>query len=121
MEAESQKKELAPSLGSLTLGPEPVFLFSPHQEAAPHSHLPCLQCPGMPSAGNGPRRPRAVQRTEGKVSAFCIPPLSLQNQLPFSCASANLSFSQVLEQQWMVAGAWESPSSPLVFTIEKRI
>lgn len=40
------------------------------------------------------------------VSAFCIPPLSLQNQLSVSCASANLSFSQVLEQQQMVAGAW---------------
>lgn len=42
------------------------------------------------------------------VSAFCIPPLSLsgQNQLSVSCASANLSFFQVLEQQQVVAGAW---------------
>lgn len=68
--AGSQKKELARSLGSLTLGPEHVLLFSPHQEAAPRSLLPRLQCPGMPSAGNGPRRPPALQGTEGE--ALCL-------------------------------------------------
>lgn len=66
MEAESQKKVLAPSLDSLTLGPEHVVLFSPHQEAAPSSYLPCLQCPGMSSAGNGPGSPHAEQGTEGE-------------------------------------------------------
>ena len=60
----TKRKNWPPSLGSLTLGPEPVFLFSPHQEAAPYP-LHCLQCPGTPSPGNGPRRPRAVQGTDG--------------------------------------------------------
>lgn len=60
----SEKKELAPSLDCLTLGPEPVLLLSARQEAAPCSHLPCLQCPGMRSAGNDPGRYHAVQGTE---------------------------------------------------------
>lgn len=96
MEAENQKKELAPSLGSLTLGPEPVFLFSPHQEAAPYP-LHCLQCPGTPSPGNGPRRPRAVQGTDGDGICLLHPstvPADSTLVLMCTCQSQLLSGSR---------------------------
>lgn len=120
MEAESQKKELAPSLDSLTLGPEHVLLFSPHQEAVPSSYLPCLQCPGMPSAGNGPGSPHAVQGTEGDCICLLNPstvPAESTLSLMCICQSQLFSGSRAAADGSRGLG---TPASPLVFTIGKR-
>lgn len=100
----------------MALGPKPVLLFSPHQEVSPRFHLPCRQCPDMPSSGSCPRRPHAVQGTEGESVCLLHPSTVPAESTLILPISAFLRRSQ----QWVVAGAWGPPSSPLVFTIGKR-
>lgn len=99
-----KRKKLALSLDDLTLDPEPVLL-SPHQEAVPGSHISCLQCPGMRGAGSGPKRPHAAQRTGEGICLLHPSTIIAEATRWLSCALATLGFSQILEQQWLVAGA----------------
>lgn len=120
MEAESQKKELALSLDSLTLGPEHVLLFSPHQETVPSSYLPSLQCPGMPSAGNGPGGPYAEQGTEGERICLLHPStVTAESTLSLVCICQSQLFSGSRAAADGSRGLG-TPVSPLIFTVGKR-
>lgn len=78
----------------------------------------------MRSAGNGPQRPHATQRTGDGVCLLYSSTIPAELTLwPSGAFANNLGFAGLLEQQWIVAGTGGPSPSPLAsgFYLWKKI